>query len=172
VDDSSNAVTGMGSQRQMEWLRERAADAFTEVQRADTKATALCAVAGGLLTVDVAVLSQVGSRSWLLVCGLAVVCVLLGVAVGVALRVLRPVVPKAGLCEELAVGTGARDAETFVSAATEVSLGVERRMAAGRLWMLTALADRKLRAVRVAVDLVLAALIMAGLGLLITYMCG
>ncbi|MFE7314245.1 hypothetical protein ACFU7T_14350 [Streptomyces sp. NPDC057555] len=168
MDDDTSAVTQAAPQWQAERLRERAADAFTEVQRADTKATALCGVAGGLLAVDVAVLSQVDSGSWLLLSGLALMSVLLGIATSAALWAIRPVMPKGGLCAELTVGTDARAAETFVTAATTVDLDTERCVATRRLRMLAALADRKLRAVRVAVDLILAALILAGMGLLIT----
>ncbi|MGY0055099.1 Pycsar system effector family protein [Streptomyces sp. LZ34] len=172
MDDCASALASRIPQRQTEWLRGCATHAFTEVQRADTKATALCGVAGGLLTVGVAALPHACSRSWILASSLVLTCVLLGAAVGAALWVIRPAVPKTGLRTELVGGVDAQDPETFVSAVTQVQGDAERSVEARRLWMLAALAARKLHAARIAVDLILAALAVAGLGLLIAYISG
>jgi hypothetical protein len=153
------------------WLGERADEAFTEVQRADTKATALCGVAGGLLTLSVTMLVHAQDRSLVLVYGLAAVCALLTGAVVAALGALRPVLPRAGLSAVLVAEAG-------------WGAGSERDCPAGqgpmplagaasptrRLAVMAALAGRKLRAVRIAVDLVRIALVVAGIALLISYL--
>ncbi|MFB7360291.1 hypothetical protein [Streptomyces gardneri] len=136
-------------------LRARNAELFVEVQRADTKATALCGVAGGLLALiaGVWVASPDGDPLGPV---LAVVAVLLGSAVGAALMALRPVLPRGA-----AFGWGARDAvqRTDVESLTHQEVG--------RLAVFEVLARRKFGAVRWSVDLVVAALAMAGMGLLI-----
>ncbi|WNF01388.1 DUF5706 domain-containing protein [Streptomyces luomodiensis] len=172
MDDRVSAVTTTIPQRQTEWLREYATRAFTEVQRADTKATALCGVAGGLLTVGIAALPHASSRSWVLAFSLALTCALLGAAVGAALWVIRPVVPRTGLRRELVGGVDAQNPETFTAAVAQGRGDAERCVEARRLWVLAALAGRKLQGARIAVDLILAALIVAGMGLLITYISG
>jgi len=134
---------------------------IVEVQRADTKATALCGVAGGLLAVGVAVLSGVGEMPRAVVCSLVLVFVLLVAAVGAALLALRPVVPKTGLDSELVGEVTPLRGVTVVSGRR-----IERRLETRRLHVLARLADRKLRSVRIAVDLVLSALLVAGMGLL------
>lgn len=162
--DEQAVATAVGSGR---WLGERADAAFTEVQRADTKATALCGVAGGLLTLSLTVLVQAQGRSWVLLYGLAAVCVLLTGAVVVALGALRPVLPRAGLFAVLAAEAGCGDGgEHGCPAVWEGTLPPSVR----RLQVMAALAGRKLRAVRLAVDLVRVALVVAGLALLISYL--
>ncbi|MFF0478527.1 hypothetical protein [Streptomyces sp. NPDC004284] len=131
-------------------LRARSAELFVEVQRADTKATALCGVAGGLLALvaGVWVSSPVGGPVGPV---LVVVAVLLGAAVGAALMALRPVLPRGvGFGWE-----GGGDLEGLI------------RQEAGRMAVFEELVRRKFGAVRWSVDLVVAALAVAGLGLLI-----
>ncbi|WP_406350906.1 hypothetical protein OHB56_40820 [Streptomyces sp. NBC_01635] len=148
----------------MRSLRERAAQAFIEVQRADTKATALCGVAGGLLALSVAVLGQTGGVSRAVGCVLVSVCLVLAASVGVALLALRPVMPAAGLQAELADGCEGC-APGGAQAGTEAQRPWEER----RLRVLSRLADRKLRLIRLAGDLVIVALLLAGMGLLSGY---
>lgn len=142
----------------------RADEAFAEIQRADTKATALCGVAGGLLTLSVTVLVQAEGASGFLVYGLAAVCVLLASAIIAALGALRPALPRAGLPAALAEEAGCPQVEGG-------ALTLARSTSdARRLRVLAALAGRKFRAVRLAVDLVRIALVMAGFALLMDYL--
>jgi hypothetical protein len=160
VEGSAHGVTA--PQLEAQRLRGRAERAFTEVQRVDTKATALCGVAGGLLAIAVAVLSGVHVMLPALLVSLILMCSLLIAAVGAALLALRPVVPKTGLSAEL-VG----EADLQRSSVPWAALGsVEQYLEARQLQVLARLADKKLRSVRLAVDLVLAALFVAGMGLL------
>lgn len=172
-------ATGMASARQLwRWhgmhdpwglpseiqrLRGHAERAFVEVQRADTKATALCGIAGGLLAAGVAVLSSADGLPLLAVLSLVLMCLLLMAAIGAALLALRPTVPRSGLRAELI-----REAVVHHRAGVSASARgeFERHVEAHRLWVLAWLADRKLRAARWAVDCALAALIMAGMCLL------
>lgn len=168
MDEQAGAAAMDSGQR----LGERASEAFTEVQRADTKATALCGVAGGLLTLSVTVMVQAQDRSWVLVYGLAAVCALLTGAVVAALGALRPVLPRAGLPAVLAAEAGCEERSEPGCPA----VGEEVRQLCGsaaharRLRVMAALAGRKLRAVRLAVDLVRLALLVAGFALLIDYL--
>ncbi|MEV7536406.1 hypothetical protein ACIQNV_38865 [Streptomyces hydrogenans] len=136
-------------------LRARNAELFVEVQRADTKATALCGVAGGLLALvaGIWVASPLGSPLGPV---LAVVAVLLGSAVGAALMALRPALPR---------GTGVGWGSRGIAQRTDVESLT--RQEASRLAVFELLARRKFGAVRWSVDLVVAALAMAGMGLLI-----
>ncbi|MGI5401483.1 Pycsar system effector family protein [Streptomyces sp. CA-135486] len=142
---------------------------FVEVQRADGKATALCGVAGGLLAFDAAALSALSEAAWVLAAALAFASGLLGLAVGAALLAIRPVLPKdsaltglEGICSDGAI-------EDVVAALKAMSLEDQLRVEALRLSMLAILARRKFRAIKVAVDCTVAALLMAGIGLLITF---
>ncbi|MDX6758413.1 MULTISPECIES: hypothetical protein [Streptomyces] len=141
---------------------------FVEVQRADTKATALCGVTGALLaiTAGMAVSTPVGS-SRLLSAAVALVGTLLGAALISALRALRPAFPKDdGLVwreEFVAGGSGSGHAPTSVPR-RPVNCTEEREAA------LTALARRKFRAIKVAVDLTVAAISVAGSVLLLTFL--
>lgn len=126
--------------------------AFVEVQRADTKATALCGIAGGLLAAGVAVLSSADGTHLLATISLVLMCLLLIAAIGAALLALRPVVPRSGLRAELMSEAAVSDRGGHVEA--------------HRLQVLAWLADRKLRSVRLSVDFALAALLMAGMCLL------
>ncbi|MFE9338628.1 hypothetical protein [Streptomyces sp. NPDC007063] len=167
--DEQAIARAMDSER---LLGERASEAFTEVQRADTKATTLCGLAGGLLTLTGTVLVQAQDRSWVLVYGLAAVCSLLTGAVVAALGALRPVLPRAGLPAVLAAeagcGEGGEHGRQAVEAGTLSLTGAAPH--ARRLRVMAALAGRKLRAVRLDVDLVRTALVVAGLALLIGYL--
>ncbi|MFI6403959.1 hypothetical protein [Streptomyces sp. NPDC050548] len=147
----------------LQQLQGHAERAFVEVQRADTKATALCGIAGGLLAAGVAVLSSTDVLPSIGVFSLLLMCLLLLFAIGAALLVLRPVVPGAGLRAEL-MAEAVVHLRFGVSAAAHGEL--ERHVEARRLRVLAWLADRKLRAVRLAVDFSLAALLMAGICLL------
>ncbi|MFJ9981519.1 hypothetical protein [Streptomyces cyaneofuscatus] len=146
-----------------ERLQGHAQRAFVEVQRADTKATALCGIAGGLLAAGVAVLSSAHGMAPIAVFFLVLMCLLLMAAIGAALLALRPVVPSAGLHTEL-MGEALVHHRDGVSRTTHWEL--ERHIEDRRLRVLAWLADRKLRAARLSVDFALAALLMAGMCLL------
>ncbi|MFH8993096.1 Pycsar system effector family protein [Streptomyces sp. NPDC017940] len=151
-------------------LADAAAGMFVEVQRADTKATTLCGVTGGLLAVDAAALSSVSRSGWLAVTVLACVAVLLGAALLAALSAIRPVVPRGG---ELRIFASAVREEAGLGnalAAFAVMNSDERAWAeAERLALYSSLAARKFRAVKWAVDLTIIAVSMAGIGLLSLY---
>ncbi|MGW2327940.1 hypothetical protein ACWC5C_19475 [Streptomyces sp. NPDC001700] len=144
-------------------LQEHAERAFVEVQRADTKATALCGIAGGLLAAGVAVLSSTSGMPRISVFSLVVMCLLPLAAIGAALLALRPVVPQSGLRDAL-MAEAAVHHRCGVSAATRGEF--ERHVEARRLGVFAWLADRKLRTARLAVDFALAALLVAGMCLL------
>ncbi|MFD7817622.1 hypothetical protein ACFV6E_32580 [Streptomyces sp. NPDC059785] len=131
-------------------LEERA---FVEIQRADTKAAALCGVAGAFLAAGVAALSGLEDMPLVSAAPLVLMCALLVCAVGAALFALRPVVPRTGLWAELAGEAAARRTD-----------GTGGHGGGGPA--LARLADRKLRSVRLAIDLVLIGLSVAGMGLL------
>ncbi|MDL5204283.1 hypothetical protein [Streptomyces sp. ALI-76-A] len=152
-----------GLPSEVQRLQGHAERAFVEVQRADTKATALCGIAGGLLAAGVAVLSSADGMPLLAVISQVLMCLLLIAAIVAALLTLRPVVPRPGLRAELMSEAVVHD-RAGVSAAARGEL--ERHAEAHRLQVLAWLADRKLRSVRLAVDFALAALPMAGICLL------
>ncbi len=166
MDDQSSAVADA-----QQWLSQRAGDAFTEVQRADTKAAALCGVTGGLLALAVTVLGHANERERPLALGLGVACTLLIGAVITALGALRPVLPRAGLPAVLAAEAEGGSPEPRGAQASSVGLPPAGGTAqARRLEVLAALAARKLRAVRLAVDLIRIALVVAGFALLSVYL--
>lgn len=150
-------------------LRAMTADLVVELQRADSKAAAVCGAAGGLLTAGVATLSLLDAPLFLAV-GLLSASLLLAAALGSALWVLRPVLPRSGAPGELLAVRDGADAEPLVASLVQMSCEGQQRMEEQRLSVMAVLARRKFRAVRVAVDLVVIALAMAGIGLLITYM--
>ncbi|QDY79490.1 hypothetical protein [Streptomyces qinzhouensis] len=150
-------------------LQGHAERAFVEVQRADTKATALCGIAGGLLAAGVAVLAGTHDMPLLAAILLVLMCLLLMAAMGAALLTLRPSVPRSGLGAEL-MSEALVDYRVGVSAAARGEL--ERHVEARRLEVLAWLADRKLRAARLSVDFALAALVMAGICLLSNILVG
>lgn len=153
-------------------LRGEAADMFTEVQRADAKATALCGVAGGLLAVDAAILSGLRTSAGLPVTALALAAVLLGLALGMAMVAIRPVLPRNG---GLQTFTGPppphrRTHHEQPAAALARAVDEQLRAEAERLELFMALAHHKFRAVKWAVDFTATALIVAGIGLLLPYL--
>ncbi|MET8289508.1 hypothetical protein ABZV80_30355 [Streptomyces sp. NPDC005132] len=149
-------------------VKERDGRAFAEVQRADSKATTVCGVAGGLLALSATALSQRTNVSGVTAAMLSIECHLLVAAVGVALLALRPVLPRGGLRGELASLYGQHGCDS--SAGSSLTDGNSRRGGEElRLRALSQLADRKLRLVRLAGDLVLVALPVAGMGLLSSY---
>ncbi|MFF3459695.1 Pycsar system effector family protein [Streptomyces sp. NPDC002730] len=151
-------------------LGDAAAGMFVEVQRADTKATTLCGVAGALLAVDAAALSSVPRSGWLSVTALACAAVLLGVALVVALSAIRPVVPRDGEFRVFAGSVpGQGGPEEVLSAFSGMSAGEHVRAEAERLVLFAGLAQRKFRAVKWAVDFTATAVAVAGIGLLSIY---
>jgi hypothetical protein len=150
-------------------LSSRGAEMFVEVQRADGKAAALCAVAGGLLAVAGAALSVLANGARPPTVVLACSCVLLGSALIAALLAIRPVLPGdrslTGL-EGICTGSTAEDVLAGFQA---LNRGDRVRVEADRLSLLADLACKKFRAIKASVDLIVAAILMAGIGLLITY---
>ncbi|MFE3390342.1 hypothetical protein [Streptomyces anulatus] len=144
-------------------LQSHAERAFVEMQRADTKAAALCGIAGGLLAAGVAVLSSADGMPPLTAILLVLMCLLLMAAIGAALLTLRPSVPRSGLRTEL-MSEAVVHHQIGVDAAARGEL--ERHVEDRRLQVLAWLADKKLRAARLSVDFALAALMMAGMSLL------
>ncbi|WP_073502806.1 Pycsar system effector family protein [Actinacidiphila paucisporea] len=151
-------------------LGDAAAAMFVEVQRADTKATTLCGVAGGLLAVGAAALSSVARSGWVAVAVLACAAVLLGAALVTALSAIRPVVPRGGEFRSFAGAGQEEERPGHTLAAFGVTNSSERaRVEAERLALYSGLAQRKFRAVKWAVDLTATALGVAGIGLLSVY---
>lgn len=168
MESGASDVTEVNAQ-QLVRLRAMSADITVELQRADTKAAALCGAAGGLWAAGVAALSVLDAAPFL---GLAllVASLLLTAALGSALRALRPMLPRRGAQHGLlAAGRGA-DAGQLVASLAGLDCEGQRRMEERRLAVIAVLARRKFRAVRLAADLVSIALLVAGIGLLITYM--
>ncbi|MFB8183390.1 Pycsar system effector family protein [Streptomyces sp. NPDC055966] len=141
-----------------------------EVQRSDTKATTLCGVTGGLLTVNTAALSTVPRSNWPAVVALACAAVLLGMALVAALSAIRPVLPRRGGFRTYAGPVPEQGgAEEVVSAFSAMGSGQRVLAEAEQLVLFAGLAQRKFRAVKRAVDLTVTAVGMAGIGLLSTY---
>ncbi|MFD6935367.1 hypothetical protein ACFWAP_04305 [Streptomyces goshikiensis] len=142
---------------------------FVEVQRADTKATALCGVTGALLAIVAGTaLSTPVDSTRLLSAAAALVGTLFGAALVSALIALRPVFPKDdGLLwreEFVGGGSGSGHASLPAPRPTNSAAGREREAA------LTTLARRKFRAIKVAVDLTVAAISVAGSALLLAFL--
>ncbi|MFD8900197.1 hypothetical protein [Streptomyces ardesiacus] len=140
---------------------------FVEVRRADTKATALSGVAGALLAITAGTaLSAPVNSSRMLSVAVALVGALLGAALVSALMALRPIFPKDdGLVwREEFVGGGRHSSAALPPHPVSCAEIPEREAA------LTTLARRKFRAVKVAVDLTVAAISVAGLVLLLTFL--
>ncbi|MGW7291729.1 Pycsar system effector family protein [Streptomyces xiamenensis] len=150
-------------------MRARSSELFVEVQRADGKAAALCGLTGGLLAAGIAALSNWGNAAWPAKASLVVACGLLVSALVAALAALRPSFPRhpRSAMEGPARGGCAQALVTSV-----VAMSSEERLHADAVQVtrLGALAHRKFRAIKVAVDLIMPALFMAGIGLLIAYM--
>ncbi|MFJ3582333.1 hypothetical protein ACIPPS_08850 [Streptomyces sp. NPDC090127] len=143
---------------------------FVEVQRADTKATALCGVTGALLAITAGTaLSTPVSSSRVLSVAVALVGTLVGAALVSALTALRPIFPKDdGLVwreDSVGGGTGSRHASASGPRRPVNCTELPEREAA-----LITLARRKFRAIKVAVDLTVAAISVAGLALLLTFL--
>ncbi|TXS71634.1 hypothetical protein [Streptomyces sp. sk2.1] len=143
---------------------------FVEVQRADTKATALSGVTGALLAITAGTaLSTPVNSSRMLSVAAALVGALLGAALVSALIALRPIFPKDdGLVwreEFVGGGSGSRNSSASVPRRPVSCTELPEREA-----VLTTLARQKFRAVKVAVDLTVAAISMAGLVLLLTFL--
>ncbi|MCL7370563.1 hypothetical protein [Streptomyces ardesiacus] len=146
---------------------------FTEVQRADTKATTLCGVAGGLLTVDAAVLVGIHTSAWLPMTALACAAVFLGLALLMAMVAIRPVLPReGGLRTFTCLPSDGRRAGENQPAVSAVGVGVDEQTRAEteRLELFMSLAHQKFGAVKWAVDFTATGLIMAGIGLLLLYL--
>ncbi|MDH6542948.1 hypothetical protein [Streptomyces sp. SPB4] len=135
---------------------------FVEIQRADTKATALCGVTGALLAIVVgtALSAQVGPSRPLAV-SMALTGLLLAAALVAALRALRPVFPRND-------GLVWRDESVFRGSDPVGTSAAPEGQADGSA-ALTALARRKFRAIKLGVDLTVAGIGVAGLGLLLTF---
>nr|WP_143657489.1 Pycsar system effector family protein [Streptomyces sp. alain-838] len=155
-------------------LRSEAAGMFAEVQRADTKATALCGVAGGLLAVDAAVLSGSSTSAGLPVAALALAAVLLGLALCMAMAAIRPVLPREGGLRTFTGPPPPRHRVSQEQRVASLAQGVDEqlRLEAERLELFMSLAHHKFRAVKWAVDFTATALIVAGIGLLLLYLTG
>ncbi|MFE2541723.1 Pycsar system effector family protein [Actinacidiphila glaucinigra] len=148
------------------WVEARATEMFTQVQRADGKATTLCGVAGGLLAVDVAVLSSLPWSQWLSVGALVGVAAFLGMAIIAALCAIRPALPGDGGLGAFVSSVAGAHQHGAESASRSMGLDEGQRAEAERLAALAALAHRKLRAIKWAVDLTISAIAMAGFALL------
>ncbi|MET7439252.1 hypothetical protein ACWERY_10570 [Streptomyces sp. NPDC004082] len=155
-----------GCHSYMEFLQKLGGRAYAEVQRADTKATTVCGVAGGLLALSVAALTQKIGIPLGAVFVLVVSCLLLAAAVGVALLALRPVLPMRGLRRVLTEGSCGHGGCGSGASGPLASTVVRWEREDLRLQALSHVADRKFRLVRAAGDLVLVALLVAGMGLL------
>lgn len=94
---------------------------------------------------------------------------LLAAAVGAALWALRPALPRGGAPGELLGLRREVDAGALVASFAVMSSESQQRLEERRLSVMAVLARRKFRAVRLAADLVMVSLAMAGIGLLITY---
>ncbi|WP_129837905.1 Pycsar system effector family protein [Streptomyces sp. RFCAC02] len=151
-------------------LATEAAVMFTEVQRADSKATTLCGVAGGMLGVDIAALSAVRECGGLPLITQTTATILLAVALITAMYAIRPALPRDGRLRTFACTAPANDqSESGWPACSVVCGGDHLRAEAARLAMFTTLAQQKFRAIKWAVDFVATATTVATLGLLIPY---
>ncbi|MET8183782.1 Pycsar system effector family protein [Streptomyces sp. NPDC005336] len=150
-------------------LAGRSAEMFVEVQRADAKAAALCAVAGGLLAVVGAALAALAHGAHLSSAVLGCSCVLLSAALVTALLAIRPVLPHGSALTGLERARAGATAEDVMAALQAMSSGDRVRVEADRLSLRASLARRKYRAIKASVDLLITAIIVTGIGLLITY---
>ena len=150
-------------------LSARSAAVLVELQRADGKAAALCALASGALAAAVAAIPAWSTGPALLTAAVLCGCVLLLAAAAAALLAIRPVLPQ---------GRSLTDLEPFRSGpVTAISLAdmaaLDRatliELEVQRLCRLAGLAERKFRAIRTSVDLIAAAGTVTGIGLLISY---
>ncbi|MER7702543.1 Pycsar system effector family protein [Kitasatospora sp. NPDC097605] len=151
-------------------LGARSAAVLVELQRADGKAAALCALAVGTLTAAVAAVRAWSTGPVLLAGAVMCGCGFLLAATVAALFAIRPVLPRGRSLAELepfpsgSVTTSALVDLTRFDRATLVEFEAQR------LWRLAGLAERKFRAVRASVDMIVAAGTVTGIGLLISCM--
>ncbi|MEV7783208.1 Pycsar system effector family protein [Kitasatospora sp. NPDC088351] len=149
-------------------LGARSAAVLVELQRADGKAAALCALAGGTLAAAVAAVPAWSTGPALLTAAVLCGCVLLLAAAAAALLVIRPVLPQGRSLAELeSFRFGPVTANALADLAT-LDRAALIELEAQRLWRLAGLAERKFRAVRTSVDLIAAAGTVTGIGLLIS----
>lgn len=165
---SNQHVTRQSPAGALDTLRLRSAEMFIEVQRTDTKGAALFGVAGGLLAAAVACgLSDTAHRAgWPLLTPLGAMSLLLIAAIVALLVALRPALDwrRDPLVWDEDVDN-ASDALRWVRSLDELQ---QLRVEAERLFMLRSLARRKYRLIRLSVNLIVAALSLAGSTLLIT----
>ncbi|MFD4535681.1 Pycsar system effector family protein [Kitasatospora sp. NPDC058397] len=149
-------------------LGARSAAVLVELQRADGKAAALCALASGLLAAAGAAVPVWSTGPALLSVAVSCGCALLIAAAAAALVAVRPVLPQG---RSLAEFESSRSGPVMACALADLAT-LDRAtlidMEAQRLWRLAGLAERKFRAVRTSVDLIAAAGTVTGIGLLIS----
>ncbi|MFJ6381274.1 Pycsar system effector family protein [Kitasatospora sp. NPDC092039] len=150
-------------------LGARSTAVLVELQRADGKAAALCALAGGMLAAAVAALPVWSTGSALRTAAVLCGCALLIAAATAALLAIRPVLPRGRSLADLgSFRSGPVSARTLADLAT-LDRQALIELEAQRLQRLASLAQRKFRAVRTSVDLIAAAGAVTGIGLLISY---
>ncbi|WP_051742279.1 Pycsar system effector family protein [Kitasatospora sp. MBT66] len=149
-------------------LGARCAAVLVELQRADGKAAALCALSGGMLAAVVAAAPSWSTGAALPTAAVLCGCVLLAAAAAAALLAIRPVLPQGRLSAGFgSLRSGSPTAGDLAGPAPLDRAGLidlETR----RLQCLAALAERKFRAIRASVDLIAAAGTVTGIGLLIS----
>ncbi|MEU6312528.1 hypothetical protein [Streptomyces sp. NPDC047014] len=149
-------------------MRLRAAELFVEVQRADVKATVLSGLDVALLAVVVAALPEVAEAGWAVRTTLAVTCAGAVAALVAALLALRPVLPAGTALTGMDGPCPDEVAEAVVTVAARQVAGGHPPADARTVARLAALAHRKFRTIKVAVDLTVITLAMAGIGVLIS----
>lgn len=149
-------------------MRTRTAELFVEVQRADTKATVLCGLDVALLAVVVAALPVAAEAGWVVRTTLAVMCAGAAAALVAALLALRPVLPGGTALTGMDGPCPDEVPEAVVSAAAWQAAGGRHQADARNVARLAALAHRKFRIIKVAVDLTVITLGVAGIGVLIS----
>lgn len=149
-------------------MRTRAAELFVEVQRADTKATVLCGLDAALLAVVVAALPVAAEAGWVVRAALALTSAGAAAALVAALLALRPVLPDGTALTGMDGPCPDGVPEAVVATATWQAAGGRLQADARNVARLAALAHRKFRIIRVAVDLTVITLGVAGIGVLIS----
>ncbi|MFE2348614.1 Pycsar system effector family protein [Kitasatospora cineracea] len=149
-------------------LAARSAAVLVELQRADGKAAALCALSGGMLAAVMAADSLWHTGPVLQVVAVLSGCAFLAAAVAAALIALRPTLPQNRSLAELESFRSDRTAGNALTALPALDRSALAELEARRLWRLARIAERKFRAVRTSVDLVALAGTVTGIGLLIS----
>ncbi|MFB4420102.1 hypothetical protein C5F59_003295 [Streptomyces sp. QL37] len=144
----------------------RAAELFVEVQRADTKATVLCGLDAALLAVVVAALPVAAEAGWVVRAALVVTSAGAAAALITALLALRPVLPDGTALTGMDGPCPNEVPEAVVATATWQAAEGRIQADARNVARLAALAHRKFRIIRVAVDLTVITLGVAGIGVL------